>query len=354
MSSLTLRRLRQNRHVRELTRQVRPSREALIQPLFVVDGISAKEPIPGLTNVYRDTPDSLLRQVEADLEAGVSKFLLFGVPSTKKESGGFDHSFTASQIAALKERFGQDAWISVDVCLCSSTTHGHCGILTAEGDHVDNGLTVRELAAAGLAYAQAGADCVAPSDMMDGRIGAIREALDRARLERTLIMSYSAKFHSKFYGPFRVAADSAPKGGSSLKDRATYQIDPGRPEDALLSSLRDSEEGADILMVKPGMPYLDVLADLSREIPKPWAVYEVSGEFAAIELMAAQGLMDGPAAHVEAWTSFVRAGASMIITYGARSARDWLAAAEGRPESRPESRSESRPESRPESRKEGN
>jgi porphobilinogen synthase len=148
--------------------------------------------------------------------------------------------------------------------------------------------------------------------------------LDQAGLERTLLMSYSAKFHSKFYGPFRVAADSAPKGGTSLKDRATYQIDPGSPRDALASSLRDAEEGADILMVKPGLPYLDVLADLSRQIPKPWAVYEVSGEFAAIELMAAQGLVNGPAAHVESWTAFVRAGASMIITYGARSAKLWL------------------------------
>jgi porphobilinogen synthase len=137
-------------------------------------------------------------------------------------------------------------------------------------------------------------------------------------------MSYSAKFHSKFYGPFRVAADSAPKGGTTLKDRATYQIDPGSPRDALASSLRDAEEGADILMVKPGLPYLDVLADLSKKIHKPWAVYEVSGEYAAIELMAAQGLVNAPAAHLEAWTAFIRAGASMIITYGARYAKLWL------------------------------
>jgi porphobilinogen synthase len=136
-------------------------------------------------------------------------------------------------------------------------------------------------------------------------------------------MSYSAKFHSKFYGPFRVAADSAPKGGV-LKDRATYQIDPGTPRDALASSLRDAQEGADILMVKPGLPYLDVLAKLSGQIPLPWAVYEVSGEFAAIELMAKQGMINGPAAHLEAWTAFVRAGASMIITYGARYAREWM------------------------------
>ncbi|MFL5815779.1 MAG: porphobilinogen synthase [Bdellovibrionia bacterium] len=320
---LSLRRLRQNPMIRDLVREHRVSVDQLIQPYFVVDGISAREPIPGITGTWRDTPASLLKQIESDLEAGVSKILLFGVPSEKKLDS-FNYSFTTKQIAAIKKQFGNDVFVSVDVCLCSSTTHGQCGILNPEGDHIVNSATVAELARAATEYAQAGADCVAPSDMMDGRIGAIRASLDQAGLERTLLMSYSAKFHSKFYGPFRVAADSAPKGGTCLKDRATYQIDPGSPRDALASSLRDAEEGADILMVKPGLPYLDVLADLSRQIPKPWAVYEVSGEFAAIELMAAQGLVNGPAAHVESWTAFVRAGASMIITYGARNAKLWL------------------------------
>ena len=323
MAELSLRRLRSGKAVRELTRQVRVTPEQLIQPCFVVEGIASREGIPGLTGVYRETPDSLLRQVECDLEKGVSKFLLFGVPGSKRVSQ-FDHSFTASRIAALKKRFGRDIFLSVDVCLCSSTTHGHCGVLNPEGDHVENAATVAELARAATEFAQAGADCVAPSDMMDGRIGAIRESLDAAGLERTLIMSYSAKFHSRFYGPFRVPADSAPKGELKLKDRATYQIDPGNPRDALLCSWRDVEEGADLLMVKPGLPYLDVLAELSREIPKPWAVYEVSGEFAAIELMAREGLINGPLGHLESWTAFARAGASMIITYGARSAREWL------------------------------
>jgi porphobilinogen synthase len=320
---LSLRRLRQNPLIRDLVREHRVSVDQLVQPYFVVDGISAREPIPGITGTWRDTPSSLLKQIESDLEAGVNKILLFGVPSEKKLDS-FNYSFTTKQIAAIKKRFGNDVFVSVDVCLCSSTTHGQCGIVNPEGDHIVNSATVAELARAATEYAQAGADCVAPSDMMDGRIGAIRASLDQAGLERTLLMSYSAKFHSKFYGPFRVAADSAPKGGTSLKDRATYQIDPGSPRDALASSLRDAEEGADILMVKPGLPYLDVLADLSHQIPKPWAVYEVSGEFAAIELMAAQGLVNGPAAHVESWTAFVRAGASMIITYGARRAKLWL------------------------------
>ena len=321
--SLGLRRLRQNAHLRELTREVRVGVEQLIQPLFVVEGIAQRESIPGLTGVYRDTSATLLRQIEQDLEAGVKKFLLFGVPGTKGTTQ-FSHDFTASQIRGIKQRFGQDLFLSVDVCLCSSTEHGQCGLLNPEGDHLENGRTVQELARQALQFAQAGADCVAPSDMMDGRIGAIREALDGAGLDRTLILSYSAKFHSRFYGPFRVAADSAPKGAVTLKDRASYQIDPARPKDALLSSLRDAEEGADLLMVKPGMPYLDVLASLSQEIPLPWAVYEVSGEYAAIEFMAEKGLISAREAHLEAWTAFVRAGAAMIITYGARNARTWL------------------------------
>jgi porphobilinogen synthase len=324
--SLSQRRLRQSSLVRELVREHRVSANQLIQPYFVVEGIKDREPIPGLTGTYRDTPNTLLKQIEKDIEVGSKKILLFGVPSSKATEG-FSYDFTASQIAAVKKRFGDDVFISVDVCLCSYTSHGHCGILNPEGDHVENGASVRELAKASLQYAQAGADCIAPSDMMDGRIGAIRQILDASGLERALIMSYSAKFHSKFYGPFRLAADSAPKAGSvsKLTNRATYQIDPSNIQDARESSLRDVEEGADILMVKPGMPYLDVLAKLSQEIKKPWAVYEVSGEFAAIELMAQQGLIQGPEAHLESWTAFVRAGASMIITYGARFGRDWLA-----------------------------
>ncbi|MGZ3688741.1 MAG: porphobilinogen synthase [Bdellovibrionota bacterium] len=319
---MNLRRLRQSPWVRDLVREVRVSVDQLIQPLFVVEGISAREAIPGLTGTFRETPETLLKQVEKDIEAGVHKFLLFGVPG-KKSADQFDHSFTASQITALKKRFGNQIFLAVDVCLCSVSASGQCGVLNPEGDHVVNGATVAELAREAVAFAQAGADCVAPSDMMDGRVAAIREALAAKGLDHTILMSYSAKFHSKFYGPFRVAADSAPKG-SALKDRATYQIDPGSPRDALASSLRDAAEGADILMVKPGMPYLDVLASLSKEIPKPWAVYEVSGEFASIELMAQQGLISAPEAHREAWTAFIRAGASMIITYGARYAQKWL------------------------------
>jgi porphobilinogen synthase len=317
------RRIRQSPALRNLTREVMLDPLKLIQPLFVVEGIPNKEPVPGLTGVYRETPFTLIKQIERDLEKGVKSFLLFGVPGSKADRH-FDSTFTASQIAAIKKRFGQEVFLAVDVCLCSYTTHGHCGILNDSLDHVMNHETVEALADAALAFARAGADCVAPSDMMDHRIAAIREKLDQNGFHRTLIMSYSAKFHSGFYGPFRAAADSAPKGEMKIKDRATYQIDPANPSDAYLSSLRDMEEGADILMVKPGLPYLDVIRDLSDRIPLPWAVYEVSGEYAAIELMAEKGLIDGRRAHLESWTAFFRAGANMIITYGARHARDWM------------------------------
>ena len=325
MTRTSLRRLRQDPHIRALTRGPRPHPEQFIQPLFVVEGINRREEIPGLTDVYRDTPDSLLKQIEADLDAGVSKFLLFGVPAKQKERD-IDWAFTAGQIAAVKAKFGSKVWLAVDVCLCSATPHGHCGVLNDSQDHVENSASVRELVSAALAFAKAGADCVAPSDMMDGRIGAIRRTLDANGRERTVLMSYAAKFHSSFYGPFRVAADSAPKGEDLLlSDRGSYQIDPSRLNDAHLSVERDVAEGADILMVKPGMPYLDVLADLSGRFHQPWAVYEVSGEYAAIELMAEAGLADRVRAHREAWTGFVRAGASMIISYGTRHARRWLA-----------------------------
>lgn len=325
MSRISLRRLRQDPHIRALTRGPRPHPEQFIQPLFVVEGIDAREPIPGLTDVYRDTPQSLLKQIEADLAAGVSKFLLFGVPATQK-ARDIDWAWTAQQIAAVKQKFGSDVWLAVDVCLCSATPHGHCGVLNDAHDHLDNNASVRELVTAALEYAKAGADCVAPSDMMDGRIGGIRRTLDANGFERTVLMSYAAKFHSSFYGPFRVAADSAPKGEDlKLADRASYQIDPSRANDAYLSVERDVAEGADVLMVKPGMPYLDVLASLSQRFHLPWAVYEVSGEYAGIELMAQAGLADRVRAHREAWAGFVRAGASMIISYGARHAREWLA-----------------------------
>jgi len=317
---LGLRRTRLTPAIRELCREVDVAPSRLIQPLFVVEALDAPEPVPGLAGVFRDTAGSLPARVEADLAAGVGKFLLFGVPADRRERG-FDPSFLAGQVEALRRRFGADAWLAVDVCLCSSTTHGHCGVLNDRWDHVENGATVEALAAAATAYAAAGADCVAPSDMMDGRVAAIRAALGAADLDRVALMSYAAKFHSAFYGPFRLAAESAPARDIPLTDRATYQIDPARPSDALLAAERDEREGADILMVKPGLPYLDVLAALSARIPRPWAAYQTSGEQAALELLAREGLGDADRLQAESWTALRRAGADMIITYAARRAR---------------------------------
>ena len=208
--NINYRRTRLTPILRNLTKEVVISPDKLIQPLFAVEGISKKENIPGLSNlttgVFRDTPDSLLQQVEQDLEKGVKSFLLFGVPTAKTDRN-FSYEFTSNQISSLKKRFGSDIFLSVDVCLCSYTSHGHCGILNDSMDHVINDQSVKALAESALAYAQAGADCVAPSDMMDGRIRAIRDILAKHKLDQTLLMSYSAKFNSSFYGPFRVAAD---------------------------------------------------------------------------------------------------------------------------------------------------
>ena len=322
-SPIRLRRSRDNRHIRELTRSVRLHAEQFIQPLFVVEGLTERQPVPGLRDVYRETPASLLRQIEADLERGVSKFLVFGVPETKRDRD-FSQDFLCARLADIRARFGAAVWIAADVCLCSYTTHGHCGILSDDRAHLDNDVTVAALADAALAFAQAGADCLAPSDMQDGRVAAIRASLDRNGLHHRAVMSYAAKFHSSFYGPFRVAADSAPERGGPLKDRASYQIDPARPNDALLAAQRDAAEGADILMVKPGLPYLDVLARLSAAIPLPWAVYQTSGEQAGIDLLAAQNLLDPVRAQLETWTAFVRAGAQMIISYASRRAATYL------------------------------
>lgn len=320
---MNLRRLRQNRHLLDLTASVTLTPKKFIQPLFVAEGLREKQAVPGLSHVFQETPASLLKQVEQDLEQGISKFLLFGVPGQKSEQN-FDVSFTSNQIHALKKTFGTDIWLATDVCLCSHSVHGHCGVLHVDGAHIDNGASVQELAQVALDYAQAGADCVAPSDMMDSRVQGIRTLLQENGLERTVLMSYSSKFSSSFYGPFRVAADSTPRS-HALKDRTSYQLSPYNYADALRSSLRDRDEGADILMVKPGMPYLDVLYRLSQEMPDmPWAAYEVSGEYAAVEALGEKGLMNPQLAHLEAWTAFFRAGASMLISYGARFAREWI------------------------------
>jgi porphobilinogen synthase len=322
MAGLTLRRLRANAHVRDLVRAVRLAPGQFLQPLFAVEGLREREPVPGIHDTFRDTPDSLARQVEADLAAGIRRFLLFAVPRAK-HAAGFHYGFGASVVADLRRRFGSDIFLAADVCLCSHTTHGHCGLLDGDGSRVLNAESVAELARQAVAWAAAGVDCVAPSDMLDGRVGAIRAALDTAGHDATVLMSYAAKFHSGFYGPFRVAADSAPVAG--LRDRASYQLDPARRDDALAAARRDAAEGADILMVKPGLPYLDVLAALSAELPLPFAAYQTSGEQAALDLLTREGLADGDRVQRETWTALARAGARIIISYAARRAPRLLA-----------------------------
>jgi len=320
---LTHRRLRGSPHVRELTAEVHVSHRQMIQPLFVSENLRAREAVPGLNGTYRDTSETLPRQVEEDMKNGVTKFLLFASPAAKA-AHEFNHSFLSAQIAALKKQFGDDIWLAADVCLCASTAHGHCGILNDAMDHVLNPASTAALADMAIACAEAGADCIAPSDMMDGRIGVIRAALNRKDFEQTILMSYSAKFASAFYGPFRIAQDSTPDNKLKLQDRKTYQMDFRRADDALACSLRDAAEGADILMVKPAVHYLDVLKTLTDEIPLPFAAYYVSGEHAMVEAAAAQGLLDAAAAHLETWHAIRRAGARIIITYAARYARAWL------------------------------
>jgi porphobilinogen synthase len=312
-------RLRQNRLIRDLVGGPRFTRGQLIQPLFAVEGIDADQPITGLGETSRQSIEGTLRRVEGDLESGVTQFLLFPVPSVKGESG-FRAEFAAKAISELKKRFGEDLLLWVDTCLCSLTAHGHCGVLHGKGKdagRLDLEATRAELAGLARIYAGAGADGISPSDMMDGRVAAIRASLDGGGFSETPIMSYSTKFSSHFYGPFREAADSAPKFG----DRRAYQIDPGNRIDAIQSSVRCAEEGADLLMVKPGMTSIDLILPIASATGKPVGAYQVSGEYAGLTLLAEKDLIVFDEALLETWTVFKRAGAQYLITYGARQAK---------------------------------
>jgi porphobilinogen synthase len=314
---MNLRRLRANAHIRDLVAEVTVSQNDLIQPIFVDETLSERAPVKNMSGVFSDTEGSILHQIESDLKAGVTKFLLFPVPKDRFD-GNFRFDFAQNVVANIKKEFGDALWLINDVCLCSYTTHGHCGVLSRGGDRMLNAETVKILADYSLGLAQAGADCIAPSDMTDGRIGAIRQILDKNNLETTSIMAYSSKFASNFYGPFRDVCKSTPTG-TSLKNRKTYQIDYRNGSDALRSSMRDAEEGADFLMVKPALPYLDIVTKLSQKTDLPIIAYHVSGEYAAIDLLAQNDLIDKMAAHLEIWTACKRAGATGIITYAARS-----------------------------------
>ncbi len=319
---ITQRRLRAGAHIRELTASVRLSYKAFIQPLFVDEAIQTPRAVEGLAGVRVDTIASVIESVQECMQGGVTKFLLFPVPAHKQESQ-FDFSFAINVVKALKEKFGNNIWVAADVCLCSYTTHGHCGILNHNHSQLLNSRTVEVLANYATKLAAAGVDCIAPSDMMDGRIGAIRSQLDALGFDAVSIMSYAAKFSSQFYGPFRDACHSAPNT-NGLQNRKTYQLSASNCNDAIASSLRDEKEGADILMVKPAALYTDVIAAVKQKTLKPVAAYHVSGEYAAIEALFEKGLVNREAAHIEVWTALTRAGADIIISYAAKNAKEWI------------------------------
>ena len=319
---ITQRRLRADTHIRELTASVKLSHKSFIQPLFVDEAIAEPRAVNGLTEVEVDTASSVLNTIEQNIKTGATKFLLFPVPASKREAG-FDFSFASSLVRSIKKNFGNDVWIASDLCLCSYTSHGHCGILNDDHSKLVNHKTVDVLSKYATQLAIAGADCIAPSDMTDGRIAAIRTSLDAMGYDTVSIMSYSAKFSSQFYGPFRDACHSAPNT-NGLKNRKTYQLSPLNINDAIASSLRDEKEGADILMVKPAALYTDVIAKLKQQTLKPIAAYHVSGEYAAIEALAEKGLVNREAAHLEVWTALTRAGADIIISYAAKNAKEWI------------------------------
>lgn len=319
---LTQRRIRADKHIRELTASVKLSHKSFIQPLFVDEGIDAPRSVNGLNGVQVETLQTVLHTIEAALANGVHKFLLFPVPASKAEKD-FDFSYAVDVVKEIKRNFGGDIWLSSDVCLCSYTTHGHCGILNEDHSRMENNKSVELLAHYSSLLANAGVDCIAPSDMTDGRIGAIRSRLDSLKMEEISIMSYAAKFSSQWYGPFRDACHSAPNT-KGLQNRRTYQVSPFNINDALASAIRDDKEGADILMVKPAALYTDVIAKVKQQTLKPVAAYHVSGEYAAVEILAAQGLLKRDAAHLEVWAALQRSGADIIISYAATEARRWI------------------------------
>jgi len=319
------RRLRTTPALRNLVCEARLDRSMLVQPHFVVPGRGLSEPIGAMPGISHQSVDRLVEAVAADLEIGIRSILLFGIPEENAKApdgraAWADDAVVPTAVAALRQNFGEDVVIMTDVCLCAYTSHGHCGII--KGGRIDNDATLPYLARMALAHAGAGADVVAPSDMMDGRIGALREALDGEGYLETAIMSYSVKYASAYYGPFREAAHSAPAEG----DRRSYQMDARNRREAVLEAGLDIEEGADILMVKPALAYLDVVAEIHRSFTRPLAVYNVSGEYSMLKAAAARGWVDERALVLENFHAFRRAGADIIISYHTREAcaGNWL------------------------------
>lgn len=316
------RRLRKNENFRRLIRETRLSVDNLIYPLFVVEGKGIKKPIESMPGNYQMSVDNLVKEVREAKSLGIPGVLLFGIPEKKDDvaSGAFaENGVVQKAVKQIKDAV-PDILVITDVCLCEYTSHGHCGML--KDGEVDNDTTVEVLAETAVSHARAGADMVAPSAMMDGQVGAIRDGLDEAGFEAVPIMAYSAKYASCFYGPFREAAESAPQFG----DRKAYQMDPPNVAEAVREIGLDIEEGADIIMVKPALPYLDVIRTAREEFDLPIAAYNVSGEFAMIKAAARLGWLDGDRAMMEALTAIKRAGADIILTYFAKDAATVLQA----------------------------
>jgi porphobilinogen synthase len=311
-----MRRLRQSDAMRALVRETRLAPDMFMLPLFVCEGEGIRREIGSMPGVFNLSVDEAVKEVEGARGDGIRSVLLFGLPDYKDAVGSAAYDSDAPVQAAVRaiKRAVPDVLVATDVCLCEYTDHGHCGIIV--GNEVVNDPTVEQLVRAAVSHAAAGADIVAPSDMMDGRVGAIRSALDERGHDQTAIMAYAAKYWSAFYGPFREAADSAPKFG----DRQSYQMDPANADEALREVAQDIEEGADIVMVKPALPYLDVLSRVKREFNYPTAAYHVSGEYAMLKAAARNGWIDERRAMMECLTSIRRAGADIIITYFARDA----------------------------------
>lgn len=308
------RRLRANSAIRDLVRETKLSIEDLIYPLFVVEGENIKKEIPSLPDVYHFSVDKLKEEIEELKDLGIQHVLLFGVPDEKDEYGKEaynDNGIVQKGIREIKS-ICPEMYVVTDICMCQYTSHGHCGILTRCG-HVDNDQTLEYLSKIAISHAKAGADMVAPSDMMDGRIESMREALDISGFENVSIMSYSAKYASNFYGPFREAAHSTPSFG----DRKTYQMDPANTNEALMEVELDIQEGADIVMVKPALSYLDVIRRVKDNFNMPVAAYNVSGEYSMLKLAIKNGLLNEGAIY-ESVLSIKRAGADIIITYFAK------------------------------------
>jgi len=317
---LRLRRKRLKENLRKIFKETKISKDDLVYPLFVIPGKNKKEEINSMPGQYRYSIDLLCEEVQKIKEEGIKAIILFGIPEKKDEYGSesFDEEGIIQRAVREIRKYEKDIIIITDLCMCEYTSHGHCGIIK-NGD-VDNDLTLEYLGKIAVSQAKAGADVVAPSGMMDGQVKAIRKALDENGFKNTLILSYSVKYASSFYGPFREAAESAPKFGN----RKTYQMDYSNAREAILEAELDFEEGADILMVKPALSYLDIIYRIKERFNLPVAAYNVSGEYSMVKAASLKGWIDEKEIVLEILTSIKRAGADLIITYHARDAVKWI------------------------------